>query len=418
MVDKNLFLYDLAIVAIMKNEGSYVKEWLDYHLLAGADHFYIYDNESPDNQREVLQPYIDAGIVTYIFYPGKARQYEAYNDAFKNFKFQCRYIAFIDGDEFILPKSKSTIAEVVDEILSPNPNSAALGANWIFYGSNHQDTADYTRGVLDRFTVRGADVDKQIKSITNPRKIKFFLNPHYAIYFEGQYSVNELGNSFFGPFNDAKTADKICINHYHTKSREEWDKKVERGNPDGTMKRDVTAFSHDTNNDVMDVGILKYRDARRAAIIPEGYGIESLFPRKQINHVGLINALIQNLFQTTIKGTPQDFFNGKIENFLTCLNLTAYLKEKYLEDTAVKFFEESSLNAILRSLQAGVVGSDLLLLLSEMPKILKMNYPAVESIRDTLIKFIPQMMIFLRMSGHWQEFNELDNTLEMLKSFK
>ncbi len=98
--------------------------------------------------------------------------------------------------------------------------------------------------------------------------------------------------------------------------------------------------------------------------------------------------------------------------------MTAYLKEKYLEDTAVKFFEESSLNAILRSLQAGVVGSDLLLLLSEMPKILKMNYPAVESIRDTLIKFIPQMMIFLRMSGHWQEFNELDNTLEMLKSFK
>ena len=31
-VSKNLFLYDLAVVAIMKNEAPYVKEWLDYHL--------------------------------------------------------------------------------------------------------------------------------------------------------------------------------------------------------------------------------------------------------------------------------------------------------------------------------------------------------------------------------------------------
>ena len=71
MVDKNLFVYDLAVVAILKNEAPYVKEWLDYHLLAGADHFFLYDNESPDNLKEVLQPYIDAGIVTYTFYPGQ-----------------------------------------------------------------------------------------------------------------------------------------------------------------------------------------------------------------------------------------------------------------------------------------------------------------------------------------------------------
>ena len=36
-VDKNLFLHDLTIVAIMKCEGPYLKEWLDYHLLAGVD---------------------------------------------------------------------------------------------------------------------------------------------------------------------------------------------------------------------------------------------------------------------------------------------------------------------------------------------------------------------------------------------
>ena len=39
MVDKNLFLYDLAVVAIFKDEAPYLKEWLDYHLAAGVEHF-------------------------------------------------------------------------------------------------------------------------------------------------------------------------------------------------------------------------------------------------------------------------------------------------------------------------------------------------------------------------------------------
>ena len=103
-VDKNLFLHDLAIVAILKNEAPYLKEWLDYHLLAGVDHFYLYDNESPDNQAEVAAPYVEAGLVDYFPMPGKAMQMVAYNDAIKRFKFHCRYMAFIDGDEFIYPK--------------------------------------------------------------------------------------------------------------------------------------------------------------------------------------------------------------------------------------------------------------------------------------------------------------------------
>ena len=105
MVDKNLFLHDLAVAAILKCEGPYLKEWLDYHLVAGVDHFYLYDNDSPDNQREVAEPYIKAGLVDYIPLPGKGMQYIAYSDAVNKFKYQCRYMAFIDGDEFIFPKA-------------------------------------------------------------------------------------------------------------------------------------------------------------------------------------------------------------------------------------------------------------------------------------------------------------------------
>ena len=36
----------LSVCAIFKNEGRFLKEWLDYYLLAGVDHFYLYDNGS------------------------------------------------------------------------------------------------------------------------------------------------------------------------------------------------------------------------------------------------------------------------------------------------------------------------------------------------------------------------------------
>ena len=104
MVDKNLFLNDLAVVAILKDEGHYLKEWLDYHLLAGVDHFYLYNNDSSDNYAEIIAPYVKAGVVTSTNIHGKLALSPAYHDALKRFKFFNRYMAFIDLDEFIYPK--------------------------------------------------------------------------------------------------------------------------------------------------------------------------------------------------------------------------------------------------------------------------------------------------------------------------
>ena len=287
MVDSNLFLYNLSIVTIMKGEAPYVKEWLDYHLLAGVDHFFIYDNDSTDNLKEILQPYIDAGIVTYIFYPGKVRQMESYIDAIKQFRFLSRYIAWIDADEFIFPKSKSTIIEVLDEIFSANQNASGLAVNIHHYGSNGQDKADYTRGVLERFTRRAGNDwtppipwrpdlkggSAAVKSIANPRRVKFFSQPHSPTYFDTGYAINEIGNLSQGYSSFPVSTEKIVMNHYSVKSKEEYAIKVKRGNADWEDNRySMDNFSHDKYNDEFDDSILKYRDARIAALIPQGGG--------------------------------------------------------------------------------------------------------------------------------------------------
>ena len=272
MVDKNLFLYDLSAVAIMKSAAPYIKEWINYHMLAGVDHFYIYDNDSPDNFKEVLQPYINAGIVTYIFYPVK-HQNEAYNDAKRDFRFFSRYMTFIDDDEFIMPKIRPTIPEVVDEILSPNPMASGLAVNWRMFGSNYLNEADYSRGVLERFTRSDDEPNFHVKQILNPRRIKFFTSPHWCVYFLGYHSLNERGQFTPGAFNKPPSDDKIVIHHYHTKSREEYANKVKRGHPDNWPPMNVNNFKHEgKSNAIFNDSILKYIKARQDAISNGGGG--------------------------------------------------------------------------------------------------------------------------------------------------
>ena len=264
-VDKNLFLYNLAVVSIMKNEAPYVKEWLDYHILAGVDHFYIYDNESSDNLKEVLQPYINAGIVTYKFFPGKAMQQIAYNEALQQYKFFCRYMAFVDGDEFIFPQSNKSIVEVVDEILKDKPNAGGLVVNWMMYGSNNLETADYSKGVLERFTLRAEKLKDTIKTIANPRRVDYLFTPHYMVYFDGIFQIDEHSLKNF-PNTDYKISDKIIMNHYKMKSREEFIRKCTPDSADasyGIKSYYIEKnFTHDRDNDVFDDSILKYRAAR------------------------------------------------------------------------------------------------------------------------------------------------------------
>ena len=60
-VDTRQRKHRVALCLIFKNEAPFLKEWLDYHLALGVDHFYLYNNNSDDDFREVLRPYATGG---------------------------------------------------------------------------------------------------------------------------------------------------------------------------------------------------------------------------------------------------------------------------------------------------------------------------------------------------------------------
>ena len=67
---KRKYPFYLTLCAIAKNEGRYLQEWIEYHKMLGVEKFFIYDNDSADNTLEILQPYIDANLVEYCYFPG------------------------------------------------------------------------------------------------------------------------------------------------------------------------------------------------------------------------------------------------------------------------------------------------------------------------------------------------------------
>ena len=254
----------MSVVCIAKYEGKYIKEWIDYHLLIGIDRIYIYDNESPDDTKEVLEPYIESGKVVYCLIKGRGRQLDAYNDAIEKYAYRTKYMAFIDVDEFIvLEDEKSILKDTITSIMSSNIRAGGIAVNWRIYGSSgHEKRPD--GHVMENYLYRCSPEKRGndcIKTIANPRVIERYMHVHYPIYKLGFYNIDENGKRVAEAFNPCRDTKHIRINHYYTKSKEEWIERRSRGKADTTDendKRTINEFYEYDKNDIYDDIILRY----------------------------------------------------------------------------------------------------------------------------------------------------------------
>jgi len=255
--DKTQFPHKLSIVAIMKNEGPYLKEWLDFHILVGIEKFYLYDNDSTDNTTEILKPYIKRGIVDYTFWPGKAQQQNAYTDCLNKHANDTKWLAIIDLDEFIVPVHYDTVPQYLETLPK---NFAELIVGWVQYGSSgHKTKPD---GLLMENYKRHALNSWGIKSIVNPRLVYESLNPH--THEVAGFIIDENGKKL-GRIDQSEnrniTTNKIRINHYVTKSFQEYVARMNQGSATtqlSTEYRSIEKFKWYDRNEVYDDIMDKY----------------------------------------------------------------------------------------------------------------------------------------------------------------
>ncbi len=254
------FKYCLAVCGIAKNEALYFKEWLDFHRLVGVEKFYIYDNESSDNTKEVLEPYIAAGIVEYIPWPGFKQQLPAYNDCLKNHADEARWIAFIDLDEFLVPAGTQSLADILNSL---PPDAAQLIVDGVTYGSSgHEKRPEGL--VIENYKHRMLEhAHHHHKSILKPRLFaKSGTHRNHSMIFGKTVDENGMEiDPFAKPL--ILTRNKIRLNHYHCKSWEDYAKRAARGGvATGFLgKYDRAQFEANNFNDVRDPIMDSYIEA-------------------------------------------------------------------------------------------------------------------------------------------------------------
>ena len=214
----------LSVCAIYRNEASYLREWLEFHRLAGVERFFMYDNDSEDDHMEVLAPYIAQGIVSVRPWPVFDGQIAAYDDCLRAHRFDSRWIAMIDLDEFLF----SPGGRRVSEVLTGYERWPAVAVAWAQFGTNGHRTRP--AGLVLENYVRRIPVEpwkQNIKSIVDPVRVTRALNAHR---FETAYlgTVDEHHQPVRVNMLHSPTYDHLRLNHYIFKSEEEYVRKAAR----------------------------------------------------------------------------------------------------------------------------------------------------------------------------------------------
>lgn len=212
------YKYELSIAAITKDEDLYLKEWISYHLLVGVEHFYLYDNNDDDKTKKVLQSYIDEGIVELIPWPNKwpeikffeGCQVYAYQNALKKAKRKSKWLAFIDTDEFLVPKKRSTVTDVLNYSYFYK-KYVCVYVNWRMFGTSHEfvDPGDPILPKLVQCSRTSNPMNKYGKTICRPEYVDTVLNVHFVEtiypYINGSGTLRK---------NDSIKTDLLVLNHY------------------------------------------------------------------------------------------------------------------------------------------------------------------------------------------------------------
>lgn len=235
----------LALCCIARDEDEdYLKEWVHYHTLAGVEHFYIYDNQSRKPIAVSLAAEVMHGNVTVMDIPGEQMQIAAYTHCLQVYGNAARWIAFLDADEFLYPKTCDDLRVfLVDYEKFP-----ALAVNWMTFGSSgfQKKPAELQIGGFLRRTPRQHIQNRFIKSILQPVFALFPLSAHAFLFRDNLMCVNEQFNpvGLKGLQVNENSVEKIQINHYYCRSYEDYEQKIRRGRADSkqTQKPSMAIF--------------------------------------------------------------------------------------------------------------------------------------------------------------------------------
>ncbi|CAK9178314.1 unnamed protein product [Ilex paraguariensis] len=98
----------LCACTMVYNVAKFLKEWVIYHSKIGVDKFILYDNDSDDDLKEVVEELVQEGydLNTWLWFWPKTQE-AGFSHCALYAKNSCTWMTFIDVDEFIYSPSWS-----------------------------------------------------------------------------------------------------------------------------------------------------------------------------------------------------------------------------------------------------------------------------------------------------------------------
>lgn len=225
---------DVAVCAIVRCENPYLKEWADHYLKLGVKKIYLYDNSVEGDPRpiEVLGDLVKKGKVEIIDYTHTrdGAQVKAYTDCYMRHYLEYAWIGFLDADELVRISGKTKLPTFLNKL-----EADVVVLSWRIMtdsGLTHYEP----KPMSERFTVAKEkpscdNGNEFVKSFVHGGLFgtSFKVQPHVPSRMAPLKVVNTKGEDVKLYPAAPPCYDGAWIDHYLTKTAEEYCGKINRG---------------------------------------------------------------------------------------------------------------------------------------------------------------------------------------------
>ncbi|PHT34053.1 hypothetical protein CQW23_25853 [Capsicum baccatum] len=174
--------YDLCVCTMVWNQASALREWITYHSWLGVERWFIYDNNSDDNIKDVIEELETENYnVTRHVWPWIKTQEAGFSHCALRAKQECSWVSFMDVDEyFYFPYStpghqslrsrgyagQHSLRSLVANLSSSSPRIAEIRTTCHSFGPSGLNSAP-SQGITVGYTCRLKSPERH-KSIIRP----------------------------------------------------------------------------------------------------------------------------------------------------------------------------------------------------------------------------------------------------------
>lgn len=204
------------ICTVIKNEHTYLKEWIEYHLSLGVDKICLFE-DGDNTHADIVKDYdkvelkkAENGDKSHL-----QLQRDVYNNFLQNTMKIGDWCAFIDADEFLMGMDVPTIKSTFNDLQE-------ISVIWKIFNANRHEKSvksrltEFTEPIKNWSSYLSHDSKSIIHKLSD--NLRFKSGIHH-LYLPETNIVKQK----------AQWGNKLWINHYYTGSLEDWKRRLERG---------------------------------------------------------------------------------------------------------------------------------------------------------------------------------------------